>query len=281
MRLVHEAAPDIVFKDLCPILNDMRLIKSPAEVEVLRQAGELSALALVEAIKATRPGSTETQLQAIAEYVFRHYGHSEPAYSVIAASGTDTWDGHYSRNNKTLQDGDVVLMDCASDLRHYTSDICRVWPVSGTYSPWQRNVYGMITEYHKVLLSLICPGRTPPAIYAEAAKIMRRKVRSRDFPYRGTAHLVDQMIKKGVNYFNHAVGLSTHDAVTPWRNAPLKAGMVFVVDPMVWLQKRQHYIRVEDTIVVTRNGYECLTGDVPTEPAAIEALMKKESSFRI
>jgi Xaa-Pro aminopeptidase len=281
MRLLHEAVPGIVFKDLCPILNDMRLIKSPAEIEVLRQAGELSALALAEAMKATRPGSTETQLQALAEYIFRHYGHSDPAYEVIAASGTDTWQGHYSRNNKVLQDGDVVLMDCAPNLRHYTSDICRVWPVSGTYLPWQRKVYGMITEYEKVLLGLIRPGRTPQAIYAEAAKIMKQKVRSADFPYRGTARLVDQMIKKGVNYFNHAVGLSVHDRVSPWRESPLKAGMVFVVDPMVWVHNKQHYIRVEDTVVVTRNGYECLTGDVPAEPAAIEALMREDSNFRI
>jgi len=280
-RLLKERFPDLAIEDLCPIIDEMRTIKSPAEIEVLRQAGQLAARVMIEAMKATRPGSTETQLQAIAEYIFRHHGHCGRGYGIIAASGTNTWQGHYGRNNETLRSGDVVLMDCGPDLRHYTSDIARVWPVSGTYDPWQRRVYGLITEYHKVLLSLIGPGRTPREIYDEAAKIMTRKVKSKTFPYRNMTRLLQQMIKRDVRYLNHAVGLSVHDAVGPWRDEPLRRGLVIVVDPMVWCEPQHHYIRVEDTVVVTRNGCERLTGDAPFEPDAIEALMKEESSFRV
>lgn len=280
-RLLNERFPGLAARDLCPIIDEMRTIKSPAEIALLRQAGQLSALALIEAMKATRPGTTETQLQAIAEYVFRHYGHCGKGYGIIAASGTNTWQGHYGRNNETLRDGEVVLMDCGPDLRHYTSDIARVWPVSGAYDPWQRRVYGLITEYHKVLLNLIGPGRTPGEIYAEAAKVMKRKVKSRTFPCRNVTRLLQQMIRKGVRYLNHPVGLSVHDAAGPWKEQPLRAGFVVAVDPMVWCEPQHHYIRVEDTIVVTRDGCERLTGEAPFEPDAIEALMKEESSFRI
>ncbi|MDP6110618.1 MAG: Xaa-Pro peptidase family protein [Planctomycetota bacterium] len=278
-RLLRERYPDIMIEDLCPIIDEMRTIKSPAEIELMRQAGRLSARVMIESMKATRPGSTETQLQAIAEYVFRHHGYCGKGYGIIAASGTNTWQGHYGRNNETLRSGELVLMDCGPDLRHYTSDIARVWPVSGTYDPWQRRVYGMITEYHKVLLSLIAPGRTHREIYDEAAKIMTHKVKSRTFPYRNVTRLVQQMIKRDVGYLNHAVGLSVHDAVGPWKDQPLKPGFVVVVDPMVWCKPQHHYIRVEDTIVITRDGCERLTGDAPFEPDDIEALMKEESSF--
>ncbi len=280
-RLLSERLPDIDIEDLSPILDDMRTVKSPAEIALLREAGRLSARVMIEAMKATRPGATETQLQAIAEYVFRHHGHCGKGYGIIAASGRNTWNGHYGCNNAVLRSGDVVLMDCGPDLRHYTSDIARVWPVSGTYTPWQRRVYGFITEYHKVLLSLVAPGRTAREIYDTAAGIMHEKVRAPSFPYKKCAGLLRQMVKRDVGYLNHAVGLSVHDAVGSWRDRPLRPGLVLVVDPMIWCEPEQHYIRVEDTIVVTRDGCERLTGDAPFEPDAIEALMKEHSSFRV
>lgn len=278
-RLIKEVNVNVVFEDLSPIVEEMRRIKSPAEIKVLRQAASLSAKAVREAIKATRPGSTEMHLHAISDYVFRQYGGSGPSYSTIAASGKETWFGHYNINNKTLKDGEAILMDTAPDLRHYSSDIARFWPVSGKYSPWQRKVYGMVTDYHKVLLSLIRPGRMHSDIYREAAKIMKKKVREPGYAYKGTAALVDQMIKRDVKYLNHGIGMSTHDAVGPWRELPLQAGMVLALDPMIWLKDRQYYVRVEDTVLVTRTGCEVLTKDVPFEPQDIEALMQEPSSF--
>jgi Xaa-Pro aminopeptidase len=280
-RLIRDVAPMVSFEDLCPIIEEMRLIKSPAEIKLMRQAGRLSAKAVLESIKATRPGTTEMQLHAISDYVFRQFGGSGPSYSTIAASGKDTWFGHYSKNNNTLNHGEAILMDTAPDLRHYSSDIARFWPVSGTYSPWQKKVYGMITDYHKVLLSLIQPGRMHDEIYSEAAKIMKKKVREAGYQYRGTAKMVEQMIQRDVKYLNHGIGMSTHDAVGPWRDLPLKAGMVMAVDPMIWLKDKHYYVRVEDTVLVTRNGCEVLTKDVPFEPQDIEALMKEPSNFPI
>jgi len=273
IRLLGERFPGIEVVDVCPLVNHMRTIKSPAEIEVLAQAARLSANVMIESMKATHPGVTENRLQAMAEYIFRDQGHCGVCGGVIAASGTRTWDGHYNFNNATLRDGEVVLMDCGPDLRHYTSDIARIWPVNGVFDEWHRRVYGFIVAYHKTLLSLIRPGALVGDIYAEAARIMASRCKDPASPFGDLTPLLNQMIEKGVSYLNHAVGLSVHDATGPWRDHPLVAGTVCVVDPMVWCEPEHEYIRVEDTIVITADGCERLTAGAPFEIDDIEALM--------
>jgi Xaa-Pro aminopeptidase len=269
MRLLTERFPGIELRDACPLISAMRTIKSPAEIAVLRQAGALSAAAVTEAMKVTRPGIIENRLEAVAEYVFRDRGHCGLGYGVIAAGGKRTWDGHYHFNDATLRADEIVLMDCGPDLRHYSSDIARMWPVNGVFSPWHRRVYGFIVEYHKTLLRLIRPGALPADIYAQAEKQMAARCDA------GTRPLLDQMVKAGVRYLNHGVGLSVHDAIGPWRDEPLREGFVCALDPMIWCEPQHEYIRVEDTIVVTANGCERLTGAAPIEIGEIEALVGK------
>jgi len=273
IRLLKERFPNMGIEDACPLVNRMRTIKSTAEIEVLRQAGQLSANVMIEGMKATRPGIAENRLQAIAEYVFRDQGHCGLGYGVIAAGGTRTWDGHYHFNNATLQEDEIVLMDCGPDLRHYTSDIARIWPVNGVFDAWHRQVYGLILSYHKTLLSLLRPGVLAADIYEEAARRMTALCDTSDCPFADQRPLLGQMIEKGVRYLNHAVGLSVHDAIEKWQEEPLREGFVCVVDPMVWCEAQHEYIRVEDTIVVTADGCERLTGAAPIEIDEIEALV--------
>ena len=134
-------------------------------------------------------------------------------------------------DSETLLDGDLVLVDCAPDYHYYVMDISRTWPVNGRYDAWQRHTYGLIVEYHKTLLSLALPGRRLREIYDEAA---RRMLKMYEGDEKGTA-IIRNMIERDVNYYNHHVGLSAHDAVSAWRDEPLEAGMVMAVDPMVWL----------------------------------------------
>ena len=281
IRLLRERLPGVALEDACPLINRLRTIKSPAEIAVLRQAGQLSATVMIEAMKVTRPGIVENRLHAIAEYVFRDRGHCGPGYGVIATGGTRTWDRHYHVNNATLRDGEMVLMDCGPDLRHYTSDIARMWPVNGVFDPWHRQVYGLIAEYHKTLLRLIRPGVLPADIYAEAARRMAALCANPASGLAGARPLLDRMIARNVRYLNHGVGLSVHDAIDPaWRDEPLREGFVCALDPMIWCEDEHEYIRVEDTIVVTADGCERLTGDAPFEIDAVEALMKAECRMR-
>jgi len=273
-RLLKERFPAIGIADACPLISDMRTIKSPAEIAVLRRAGQLSAAVMIASMKATRPGVTETHLQAIAEFVFRDQGYCGLGYGVIAASGRNTWNGHYHRNNATLRDGDIVLMDCGPDFRHYASDIARIWPVNGVFGDWHRRVYGFIAAYHNTLLALIRPGVRAAEIYDEAARRMARQCKDPGSPFGDQTALLEQMVAAGVGYLNHGVGLSVHDAMNrEWKTQPLREGFVCALDPMVWCKPEHQYIRVEDTIVVTADGCERLTGDAPFEIDQIEALM--------
>jgi Xaa-Pro aminopeptidase len=159
----------------------LRLIKSESEIELLRKAGKLTAVAIVEAMRSTRPGVMEYQLDAVMRYTYLVNGSRDAGYRAIIAGGPNTWYGHYKANDQPLADGDLVLADCAPDYRYYTSDIGRMWPVNGHYSDVQRELYGFIVEYHKTFLDLIRPNVAPEQILDEAAvrTFQNRSMKSR------------------------------------------------------------------------------------------------------
>jgi Xaa-Pro aminopeptidase len=138
--LLRTRFPHLVVKDLTPILNSLRFVKSERELQLLRKAGKLAALAVTEAMRVTKPGIIEYHLRAVANYIFIAHGAAGEGYHAIVASGENIWDPHYSLTDSALRDGDLVLMDAAPDYHYYTSDIARVWPVNGRYSRWQRAV---------------------------------------------------------------------------------------------------------------------------------------------
>ena len=267
---LKERFPSLEIADLGPIIAKMRLIKSPAEIEVLRKTGEMSARVCVECMKSTRPGIPARALEAIGDYVFRIMGNCGPAYEFILEPS--------HQDSETLLDGDLVLVDCAPDYHYYAMDIARIWPVNGRHDEWQRHTCGLIVEYHKTLLRLARPGRRPRELYDEAARLMLALYEGDE---KGT-DILRNMIERDVKYYNHNVGLSVHDAVIPWRDDPLQADMVIVVDPMVGLDDAPHgYVRGEDTVLITENGCESLTRSAPFELDEIEELMKQPGQFPI
>ena len=263
--------PGAEFRDLTPILNAMRLVKSERELELLRRAGRLSALALTEAMRSTRPGVKEYELAAIAAYVFRVHGAFGEGYRPIVASGPNAWHGHYHRNDCALEDGELILMDCAPDYSYYTSDIGRMWPVNGTYSPVQRELYGFVVEYHKVLLARLGPGKTSDEVLAEAAEEMRTALQGWSFSKDIYRQAAERMLEfKG--HLSHPVGMSVHD-VGNYRAEPLRPGIVFTVDPQMWIPEEETYIRCEDTIAITPDGIENLTCAAPLELDEVEKVV--------
>jgi len=169
VAMLRARCPTAKILDLGPVLDELRLIKSDQEISLLRRAGQLSALGCIEAMRSTKAGVLEYQIDAMMRYHYLANGARDTSYRAIIAGGANAWYGHYSANNCPLQDGDLVLVDCAPDYHYYTSDIGRMWPVNGTYSPAQRELYGFMVEYHKVLLRLIRPGVTGAQIQKEAA----------------------------------------------------------------------------------------------------------------
>ncbi len=272
IALLHAHFPRIEVRDLTPILDELRSVKSPREIAVMRRSGWLCAQAIREAMCASRPGVIERQLGALANYIFMVNGAQGEGYRPIIASGENIWHIHYFLNNCPLKDGDLVLMDVAPECNYYTSDIGRMWPVSGTYAPWQRELYGYIVEYHKTLLSRIRPNVMPDQVLDEAAAEMRRVWEEWEFSkeiYREDARRTLEF--RG--HLSHPVGMAVHDA-GEYRHRPLRPGTVFSVDPQMWIPEERLYIRVEDTVVVTEDGIENLTAAAPLELDDVEALMR-------
>jgi len=266
--------PGMEVRDLSPVIDELRRIKSAREIDLLRRAGRLTALGVCEAMRSTRPGVMEFQLDAVMRYHYLAGGARGQGYHAIVAGGANAWHGHYARNDCELRDGDWVLCDCGPDYRYYTSDIGRMWPANGTYSPTQRELYGFVVEYHKVLLERIRPGRMMAEIEAEAVEAMRGVVERWAFSspvYEAAARRMFEF--RG--HLSHCVGMCVHDGGGHWQR-PLEPGTVFSVDPQMRVPEERLYVRVEDTVVVTQNGIENLTHEAPLELDDVEAAMRAE-----
>lgn len=272
--LLAERFPQFEVRDLSPILDDLRMIKSPREIELIRQASRLAGLGLMEAMRSTAPGVFEYQLAAAARYIHAINGAPREAYSPIVGGGTNAWFGHYYRNDARLADGDLVLMDYAPEFRFYTSDVTRMWPVNGSYNDDQRRLCAFILEFHRALLNRIRPGVTVDQILDGAADHMRGVLDGITF----SKPIYQEAAESAVRWrghLSHPVGMAVHD-VGNYKAHKLEPGMVFAVDPMMWIEAERLYIRIEDVVVVTEDGVENLSAFVPSEPNDIEKLMTEK-----
>lgn len=263
--------PTLEIRDASPFLDQLRTIKSASELALMREAGRLSGLGVLEAMRSTAPGVMEYELGALAEFVFLRGGAFGSAYEQIVAAGENIWYGHYGAKSAELQTGQLVLMDAAPDYRYYASDIGRMWPVSGEWEPWQLELYGFIVRYHVELLQRIRPGVSNVDVLAGAAEVMRKLVDTTVF----SKPSYEQAARESLDFpyhLSHPVGMSVHD-VGEYRGAPFVPGQVLTVDPMLWVPEERLYLRVEDTVAVTEDGIENFTGFVPFAPDEVAAVM--------
>jgi Xaa-Pro aminopeptidase len=275
VELLRVRSPRLEIRDLNPILDELRSIKSSREIALIRRASQIAGLGLMEAMRSTEPGVTEYQLDAAARYVFLVNDARLEAYRSITAAGTENINNmHYYRNTRTLGDGDLVLMDYAPDYRYYVSDIGRVWPVNGTYASWQRELVQFVLEYRNAILSRIRPGVTTQDIMAEARKAMEPVFARTKFSKDIYERAVRRLVENGGGVFSHTVGMAVHD-VGNYRG-PLKPGQVFSVDPQLRVPEENLYLRYEDTVVVTETGVENFTNFLPSELADIEKLVREK-----
>jgi Xaa-Pro aminopeptidase len=274
--LLRSRYPRTRVQDLTPLLDEMRIVKSPREIALVRRASQLAGLGLMEAIRSTRPGVFEYQLDAAARYVFLVNGARLEGYRSITAAGTpNIWNMHYYRNNDELRDGDLVLMDYAPDYRYYTSDVARMWPVNGKFSAWQRELLGFVLEYRNAILERIRPGVTPQQIREEAKQAMASVFARTKFSKPAYEQAARRLVETGGGVFSHSVGMAVHD-VGRYASGPLKPGHVFSVDPQLRVPDENLYIRYEDVVVVTDKGVENFTDFLPSRLEDIEKLMREE-----
>ncbi len=247
----------VSIKNLSPIIDDMRRVKDIQEIERLRNAGRVGALGLREAIRSTKPGMYEYQVAAIAEFVFLWHGAQGYAFFPIVGSGPNSCLLHSYKNRRMMEEGDIVIVDFGPDCNYYGSDITRTFPVSGRFSEEQAKVYRIALEAQKAGLETIRPGATFDSI----AKAVRGVLDRYDYA------------KYLTHSVSHYLGMSTHDV---GESKPFEPGVVITVEPGVYITEKNLGIRIEDTVLVTANGYEILSDGVPKEIDEIEKLMSEK-----
>jgi Xaa-Pro aminopeptidase len=262
---IRQAESHLDAADVSPLLDELRWVKTPYEIERLRRSGRMGAEATAEAIRATKPGMYEYEIAAAAQYVITRLGADGDAFPPIVPSGPLTPIVHYMENRRQMRSGEIVYMDYGSDWEYYTSDITRTWPVSGRFSTEQEKMYRCVLEARKAIIAAIKPGATLNSLKDAAEQVYQRH------GYR------DAFLGTG-RYIGHFVGIAVHDVggiSGSWLEKPFVTGVVFNVEPMLQFPEKKIHIRLEDTVVLTEKGAENLTAAVPAEVEPLYALIKE------
>lgn len=275
--------------DVSALIHAMRLIKSEAEIALLRHAAAISAQAHVRAMQASRPGLYEYQLQAELEHEFVWQGGSGPAYSTIVGGGANACVLHYIENRAALTNDSLVLIDAGAEFELYAGDITRTFPVNGRFSEAQRALYQVVLSAQERAVAAIKPGATLVDVHQNVVEDLTAGLIALGLLEGDVqARIDDESYRRFyLHSTSHWLGLDVHDVgsyrldeKTP---RPLVAGMVLTIEPGLYVPDAEDVppayrgigIRIEDNVVVTDEGYENLTAGVPKGMADIEALMVK------
>jgi Xaa-Pro aminopeptidase len=264
ISVIQQIVPQLVLQDLNPLLDDMRWIKTPYEIELTRKSCKIGAEGVKEAMKGTRPGMYEYELEAVARFVYTKLGARGDAFRPIVASGPNTTIWHYSANNRQMKDGDVVYMDYGADYEYYTSDVTRTWPVSGRFTPEQEKMYLCILEVRDTVIAAMKPGVTIAQLQDIAEAVYKKHGFHKEFLAVG-------------RYLGHTVGISVHDVLSSERQRPFEAGVVYNVEPILEIPEKKIHLRLEDTVLITPKGAENMTAGAPAGVEEIYALIRQKA----
>ena len=281
---IKARAPQARVEDLDPILDRMRLVKSPREIAAIREATRIASAGILAGMKAARPGQKERELAAAADYVFRREGAQGAAYFPLVAAGRNAHYPHYHGGDSVLQDGDLVLFDYAPDVANYASDVTRMFPANGRFTPWQREIYTVYLRCYRALMAELKPGRTARQVHDAAFEKVRQIVDGTTFADAKVADAARRFIaqfgpERHANRVGHWVGMEVHDVDAEPDGDVFAPGMVFTIEPALTIPEDRVYVRLEDVIVITDTGYENLSESLPFEIADIEATMAAPSTM--
>ena len=272
--------------DIRGTLHEMRLFKDAHEIALLHHAGRINSAAHVRAMRAIKPGLVEYEIEAEFLHEFCRHGSRFPAYGSIVASGPNACVLHYVENNRRMQDGDLLLIDAGCELDGYASDITRTLPVSGRFSAAQKEIYEITLAAHQAAFDLARPGVAWNEVHDAATRVLAQGMIDLGL-LQGS---LDAVLESGsyrqfyMHRTSHWLGLDVHDVGEykvgdEWRK--LEPGMVFTIEPGFYIRPAanvpKHFenigVRIEDDVLITEEGHECLTALCPRTVAAIEAEM--------
>lgn len=256
LRRVAERVVGCSIVDATDVLPKMRASKSPAEVELIRRAGEATNVGFLEAMRALRPGASEFDVESALDRGYRAAGSRRHAYRPIVGTGLNATVLHYHANSATIQPGDLVLIDSGAELGGYASDVTRTYPADGVFTPRQREVYEVVLRSLDAGIKACIPGKRLSDVDAAARKVIVDAGYGEYF----------------IHGAGHHLGLQVHDA-SP--DEPLRPGAVVTVEPGIYIPQERLGIRVEDDVEVTRKGPRNLTASIPKTVAEIESIMRR------
>ncbi len=256
-NLKKKLGDSVAVRDLSPILDEMRRVKDAQEVDRMRESARIGAAGIKEAMRSANPGTYEYQLADVAEFIFKWRGAMGYAYFPIVGSGPNSCHLHYSLDTRRIEPGDIVVMDFGPDYRYYHSDITRTFPASGKFSPEQAEIYRIVLAAQKAALDKVRPGGSFRELNDAAREVVGRH----------------GFLSHWLHGVSHYVGMSTHDV---GEAQPFVSGVVITVEPGLYFPEKNLGVRIEDTVLVTRDGCEVLSGDVPKEVEEIERLMSEK-----
>lgn len=242
-------------RDITGVANKIRRTKTAPEITAMRGAAHAGAMAMAEAMRSTRPGLVESELEAVLDLVHRRLGATGPAYQAIVGSGANSLILHYKTNTATLRAGDVVLIDYAPEFQHYVCDITRTWPVDGKFTARQAELYDAVLAAQEAGIALARPGNGIADVERACREVLQES---------GFAHL----IRHGAC---HLVGMEVHDPGL--LRGALVPGVAFTIEPGLYEPETGIGIRIEDVVVITEDGCEVISAGVPKARAAIEKLI--------
>lgn len=274
--------------NLLPLLHEMRLKKSDHELAIMRQAAEISSKAHCQTMTVCQPEMMEYQLEAEFIYYFMRSGSRSVAYNTIVGGGANACVLHYVENDQLLKDGDLVLIDAGCELHNYAADITRTFPINGRFSEDQATLYQLVLDAQLAAIEQVKPGLDCHAPHRAAVRVLTRGLM--DLGLLSGSSLDELIDNESYRQFymhgtGHWLGLDVHDAgryKINGQSRPLEVGMVLTVEPGLYIAPdddsvderwRGIGIRIEDNVIVTGEGHEVITQDVPKTIAEIEQLM--------
>lgn len=283
MNSLNKTAPHTEIIDASFMLGKMRSVKSAYEINLMKKASEISIRSYNETLKLIRPGKNENDIMASLEYEYSINGGQDIAYYPIVASGENACILHYDSNDKKLKDGELLLIDSASEYNYYCSDITRTFPVNGKFTDEQKLIYEIVLKANKECIKKMKPG----VKFSEIGKLSDKVLADGLFKA-GLLKDKKNIKKYSLHGVGHHIGLDTHDAVPHSKtmnsdNDTLKPGNVLTIEPGLYftsemkeipVKYRGIGIRIEDDVLVIRNGNENLTANMVKEVRDIESLMK-------
>lgn len=281
----HSVNKELTYQNIDEIVNPMRVIKSTIEIKAIRKAVEVAVQAFTEAMKTIEPGMYEYEVDALFDYFLRLNGCPRSAFPTIVASGPNINILHYEANQREMLDGDIVMIDFGAEYSCYASDITRTLPVNGKFSEQQATIYDIVLEAHNAVLTAAIPGESYTNLYYLSRDIILDRLLEKGIISGNKSEIISsgiyrQYIPAGLG---HCIGLDVHDPYTS-NYSYLEENMVFAFEPHIYLYQNDNTVkqeywgvcaRIEDDVLITSNGNEILSLDLPRTIGSIEKLMKQ------